>query len=156
MDHTVRVMDAGLTAPVWSVTVEGTQLPANRRWRAIACRQVLCDRTQNTERRKRDKGSHTHTHTHTHIYIYIYTHTYIHIHIYHISGLIQRTFSWKSIQKSPWILTPESQIVLNTLLIMRRDSSVGIATRYELNGPGIESRWGRDFPHLSRPALGAH
>jgi len=21
-------------------------------------------------------------------------------------------------------------------------------------GPGIESRWGRDFPHLSRPALG--
>jgi hypothetical protein len=30
-----------------------------------------------------------------------------------------------------------------------RDSSVGIATRYELDGPGIESRWGRDFPHLS-------
>jgi len=23
-------------------------------------------------------------------------------------------------------------------------------------GPGIESRWGRDFPHPSRPALGAH
>ena len=22
------------------------------------------------------------------------------------------------------------------------------------SGPGIESRWGRDFPHLSRPALG--
>jgi hypothetical protein len=33
------------------------------------------------------------------------------------------------------------------------DSSVGIATRYELDGPGIESRWGRDFPHQSRPAL---
>ena len=33
-------------------------------------------------------------------------------------------------------------------------SSVGIATRYGLEGPGIESRWGRDFPHLSRPALG--
>jgi len=82
MDHTVRVMDAGLTAPVWSVTVEGTQLPANRRWRAIACRQVLCDRTQNTERRKRDKGSHTHTHTHTHIYIYIYTHTHTYIYIF--------------------------------------------------------------------------
>ena len=32
------------------------------------------------------------------------------------------------------------------------DSSVGIATRYGLDGPGIESRWGRDFPHLSRPA----
>jgi hypothetical protein len=35
-----------------------------------------------------------------------------------------------------------------------RDSSVGVATRYGLDGPGIESRWGRDFPHPSRPALG--
>ena len=33
-------------------------------------------------------------------------------------------------------------------------SVVGIATGYWLDGPGIESRWGRDFPHLSRPALG--
>ena len=33
-------------------------------------------------------------------------------------------------------------------------NSVGIATGYGLEGPGIESRWGRDFPHLSRPALG--
>jgi hypothetical protein len=32
-------------------------------------------------------------------------------------------------------------------------SVVGIATAYRLDGPGIESRWGRDFPHLSRPAL---
>ena len=35
-----------------------------------------------------------------------------------------------------------------------RDSSVGIATRYGLDGPGIEPRCGRDFPHTSRPALG--
>jgi hypothetical protein len=33
-------------------------------------------------------------------------------------------------------------------------SSVGIATGYGLDSPGIESRWGRDFPNLSRPALG--
>ena len=32
-------------------------------------------------------------------------------------------------------------------------SVVGIATRYRMDRPGIESRWGRDFPHLSRPAL---
>ena len=32
-------------------------------------------------------------------------------------------------------------------------SVVGIATGYGLDGPGIESRWGRDFPHLSRPDL---
>ena len=42
--------------------------------------------------------------------------------------------------------------------VVGRDSSVGIATRYELDGPGIESRWGggtRNFLHLSRPALGS-
>jgi hypothetical protein len=33
-------------------------------------------------------------------------------------------------------------------------SSVGTATGYGLDGPGIESRWGLDFPHLSRTALG--
>jgi hypothetical protein len=35
-----------------------------------------------------------------------------------------------------------------------RDSSVGIATRYGLDGPGIEFLWKRDFLHPSRPALG--
>jgi hypothetical protein len=35
-----------------------------------------------------------------------------------------------------------------------RGSVVGIATDYGLDGPGIESPWGRDFPHLSRPFLG--
>ena len=33
-------------------------------------------------------------------------------------------------------------------------SAVGIATGYGLAGPGIESRWWRDFRYLSRPALG--
>jgi hypothetical protein len=33
-------------------------------------------------------------------------------------------------------------------------SSVGKATEYGLDGLRIESRWGREFPHLSRPALG--
>jgi len=35
-----------------------------------------------------------------------------------------------------------------------RGSSVGIATPYGLDGPGMECRWWRDFPHPSRPALG--
>jgi len=35
-----------------------------------------------------------------------------------------------------------------------RDSAVGIATRYRLDGPGIESRWRRDFQRPSRPVLG--
>jgi len=35
-----------------------------------------------------------------------------------------------------------------------RDCSVGIATGYGLEGPGIESQWEGDFPHPYRPALG--
>ena len=34
-------------------------------------------------------------------------------------------------------------------------SSVGIATNYGLGGPGIESRWGRDFPPV-QTGPGAH
>jgi hypothetical protein len=34
------------------------------------------------------------------------------------------------------------------------DISVVTATRYGLDGPGIEFRWRRDFPHPSRLALG--
>jgi len=33
-------------------------------------------------------------------------------------------------------------------------TTVGIASGYGLDGPVIESLWRRDFPHLSRPALG--
>jgi len=34
-----------------------------------------------------------------------------------------------------------------------RGSSVGVTTRYGMDGPGIEFRWGRDFLHPSRLAL---
>jgi hypothetical protein len=48
-------------------------------------------------------------------------------------------------------------IIIITIIIIKdiattivgRDSAVGIATRYGLDGPGIESRWGRDFSHPS-------
>ena len=43
---------------------------------------------------------------------------------------------------------------ITRVISMGRDSSVGIATRYWLDGAEIESRSGRDFPHPSRPALG--
>ena len=35
-----------------------------------------------------------------------------------------------------------------------REGSVGIATRYGLDGLGIESQWERSFPHPSRTAMG--
>jgi hypothetical protein len=40
---------------------------------------------------------------------------------------------------------------LNKLYIEMRGP--GIATDYGLDGPGIQSRWGRDFSHTSIPAL---
>ena len=55
---------------------------------------------------------------------------------------------------TPHVSIHQSESVHYKLRMQGRDSSVGIATRYGLDGPGIESRWGRDFPHPSRPALG--
>ena len=40
------------------------------------------------------------------------------------------------------------------IYIVRGDSVVGIKTRHGLDDTVIESRRGRDFPYLSRPALG--
>jgi hypothetical protein len=40
--------------------------------------------------------------------------------------------------------------------IVGRDSSVGTATFYGLDGPKIESNWRWHFPHQSRTALGLH
>jgi hypothetical protein len=39
---------------------------------------------------------------------------------------------------------------------MGRDSSVGIATRYGLGGPGIGSRWGTRFSAPVQTGPGAH
>ena len=39
---------------------------------------------------------------------------------------------------------------------MGRDSSIGIATHYGLDGPGIESRWGTRFSASVQTGPGAH
>ena len=48
----------------------------------------------------------------------------------------------------------DSVIIFKTVLTINvgRDSAVGIATGYRLDGPVIESR--RDLPHPFRPVLG--
>jgi hypothetical protein len=54
-----------------------------------------------------------------------------------------------------WFQLPLLLLLLLVCFVFRgRGSSVGIAIRYGLDGPGIESRLGQDFPHPSRPALG--
>jgi hypothetical protein len=47
----------------------------------------------------------------------------------------------------------EKHFMSNNISFRWPGGSVGIATGSGLDGPGIESRWRRDFPHLSRPAL---
>ena len=53
-----------------------------------------------------------------------------------------------------WCRPASTGRVLIIVGIVGRDSPVGIATLYVWDGSGIESRWRRDFPHPSRPALG--
>jgi len=48
----------------------------------------------------------------------------------------------------------ETYFVVPVHASVGRVSSVGVVARYELDGPGLESRWRRDFPHPSRPTQG--
>ena len=61
-------------------------------------------------------------------------------------------FTYNSAEQVPSLHT------VNNILMAMADtcgpgSTVGIAPAYRLGGPGIESQWGWDFLHLSRPAL---
>ena len=56
--------------------------------------------------------------------------------------------------KPIWNFNFIDRIFSGSLLTHGPSSVVDKATGYGLEGPGIESPWGRDFPHLSRPALG--
>ena len=50
-------------------------------------------------------------------------------------------------------LVISSSCKIFVLTSVGRYSSVGIETHHGLDGPGFETRWGRDFPHPSRPDL---
>ena len=58
---------------------------------------------------------------------------------------------WEGVGACMWLKIGTSGVLSN--YISGLGSVVGIATAYGLDGPGIESRWGRDFPHLFRLAL---
>jgi hypothetical protein len=47
--------------------------------------------------------------------------------------------------------TSHPYLLLGTVALFEPGSSVGMSTGYGLDGPGIESRRGRNFRHLSRP-----
>jgi hypothetical protein len=47
-------------------------------------------------------------------------------------------------------------IIIIIIIIISRDSSVGIAIRYGLDGPGTESRWGASFSAQVQTGSEAH
>ena len=50
----------------------------------------------------------------------------------------------------------DSIILIFFIRLLGRDSSVGIATRYRLDGPGIESRWEARFSAPVQTVPGVH
>jgi hypothetical protein len=74
-----------------------------------------------------------------------------------MANLNANTIVWNNISTENKYIsgtTPECfKLNHNTVYKGGRDSSFGIANGYGLDGPGIESRWWRDFSHMSRPAL---
>jgi hypothetical protein len=88
----------------------------------------------------------------------------IHLFVYVVT-LVVDLVTAKQFQTAKMPLVPNSHIQNTSSIIIHnvtvsyiysegRDSTVGIVTRYELDGPGTESRSGRNFPHSSRRALG--
>lgn len=62
-----------------------------------------------------------------------------------------------NIQNPAQLISKDSNKWINKVMHVMwvgRDSSVDIVTSYGLGGPGMESRWVQDFPHLSSPAVG--
>ena len=57
-------------------------------------------------------------------------------------------------QRNPWGFQLELVAELGLFIYYKVGRAVCIKTGYGLDGPEIESRWGQDFPHTSRPALG--
>ena len=106
------------------------------------------------QRLKRDLGcsffkflDYTIIRTHIHTYIHTYIHTHTHTHTQGRNPLNE----WSACYTGGCLhVHPPSGIRTHYL----SNRSVGIATRCEMQGPGIESPWGRDIPDSSTLALG--
>ena len=64
-------------------------------------------------------------------------------------------WSLMNIVTNIWAQLKKDNFLTNGVTTVDRDSVVGIATCYGLDGPGNKSRLERDFRYPSRPALGS-
>jgi hypothetical protein len=64
------------------------------------------------------------------------------------------TFTWRSAYVYVYLVAVTLFIIAAKVTSVDRNSSIDIAIRYGLDGPGIGPRWRRDFPHPSRTVLG--
>jgi hypothetical protein len=61
----------------------------------------------------------------------------------HVTSMKRQTCLQKSMLVSVCAVSPNENPLCTVVTCMGRDSSVGMATGYGLDGPGIESQWGR-------------
>ena len=71
-----------------------------------------------------------------------------------LTSICQVRQSWEHSVKLAWRKEKEEMLMV-TIMLVGRDSSVDIAARYGLDGPGIESRWGARFFPPVQTGLGA-
>ena len=64
--------------------------------------------------------------------------------------------SWTAQVQGPEYNNSHSNLQYSTFSVVGRDSSVGIATGYGPDGPGIKSRWGTRFSAPVQTAAGVH
>jgi hypothetical protein len=99
----------------------------------------------------------THTHTHTHTYIKCVDRSCSEVAstVHPVTALCaaHTAVSVQHKQAPPPPHVPARWVRTNFPLYVGPGSSVGIAIRYGLDGPGIESRRGRDVPNSYRPVL---
>jgi hypothetical protein len=59
-----------------------------------------------------------------------------------------------TLHRFPSLTLSPVKIIQKFLYFVGRDIIACLDTRYGLDGPGFELRWGRDFPHIPWPAVG--
>jgi hypothetical protein len=88
----------------------------------------------------------------------VLVHNLIVAHLFSFQFSIPQNLSTYSNGPFRWLIASQINPILSYLtlniILPGRDNSVRIATSYVLDGPGIQSRWGRDFSNRSGPVFG--